>query len=284
MGRAPGGLEVRERRVPARPLDDVRGKRRSADGLHRIVGVVEQREPRLAGGLEEGDVEGSGLRRVGGQHSERVSCTPQVGSEDHVAPFLSPLVVVGGRADHRHAGVVCRAAADHARAERAVVLAARAPVVRERERARIEEIVRPRARRARAVVGPGLDQADAALRDPRTAAPRRRTRRCRHRRPPRRTPRPEHTTPRSSAYGRPYARAGCGGLRSRGGSTRHALSEDESLVRARVRGADTRARAGLAGDRGRRPRPRPGADRVGEDTGGVPPRARPAQRRRRATA
>ena len=39
-------VEVRERRVPARPLDDVRRKRRPADGLRGIVGVVEHGKAR----------------------------------------------------------------------------------------------------------------------------------------------------------------------------------------------------------------------------------------------
>ena len=142
---APSRVEVRERRIPARPLDHVRRKRGAADRLHRIVGVVERGESRLAGCLEEGDMEGRGLGRVGGLHAEQVACAPQVGRESLVAPLPSPLVVVLGGADHRHAGVVGRAAADHPRAERPVVLAARAPVVRERERARIEEIVGPGA-------------------------------------------------------------------------------------------------------------------------------------------
>ena len=41
-----GGVEVGESRVPARPLDDVRRKRRPADRLRGIVGVVEQWRPR----------------------------------------------------------------------------------------------------------------------------------------------------------------------------------------------------------------------------------------------
>ena len=53
-------------------------------------------------------------------------------------------------------------------------------------------------------------------------------------------------------------------------------ARDPRLVRAELRRADAGAGAGLAGDRGGRPCPDPGADRLGEDARGVPLRHRPA--------
>ena len=194
--------------------------------------------------------------------------------------LLSPLVVVVRRPDHGHAGVVGRTTADHAGAERSLVLAARAPVVGERQRARVEQIRRPGSGRARAVVGARLDQADMAvgiLREPR-----------RHDAPrgaasydgdvdphPPSIRRPERA---AHAYGRPYAPARRRGLRSRGGIAHDALTGHESLVRARVRDADARAGARVAGDRGGRRRARPGSHRLGEDARRVPPRTRPPER------
>ena len=61
-------------------------------------------------------------------------------------------------------------------------------------------------------------------------------------------------------------------------AARRVLGRDEEVVRARVRRADSGAGARLAGDRGRRARSHPGADRLGEDARGVPPRHRPAER------
>ena len=55
-------------------------------------------------------------------------------------------------------------------------------------------------------------------------------------------------------------------------------ARDARLVRAELRRADARAGAGLAGDRGRRTRPDPGADRLGEDARGIPLGDRPADR------
>ena len=158
-----GRVEVRESRVPARPLDDVRRKRRPADRLRGIVGVVEHVEARVTRRLEERDVERRGLGRVGGEDAKHVARAGEVGRERLVPPGVAPFVIVGGRPDDRHACVVGGAAADHAGAERAVVLAARAPVVREAEGARVEQVVRPGAGAAGAVVGASLDQADATV-------------------------------------------------------------------------------------------------------------------------
>ena len=102
-----------------------------------------------------------GLGRVGGDDAERASRAGEIGREGLVSPRLAPFVVVSGRPDDGHARVVGGTAADHARAERAVVLTTRAPVVREAERARVEQFAGPTAGGSGAVVGPRLDQADA---------------------------------------------------------------------------------------------------------------------------
>src|SRR5437588_7300721 len=61
---------------------------------------------------------------------------------------------------------------------------------------------------------------------------------------------------------------------------------DTRLVRAELRRANARAGARLAGNRGRRARPDPGADRFGQDARGLPLRHRPTYRasRRRPPA
>ena len=70
------------------------------------------------------------------------------GAKTRPRPRRPPLVVVGRRADDHHAGVVGGAAAEHARAQRAAVLPAPAPVVRVRQVARVEQVVGPAAVRA----------------------------------------------------------------------------------------------------------------------------------------
>ncbi len=158
-----GGVEVGERSVPAGPLDDVRRERRPADGMCGIVGVVEQRVARVARRLEKRDVQRRGLGRVSGDDAEPLPRAGEIGREGLVSPRLAPFVVVRGRPDDGHARVVGGTAADHARAERTVVLTTRAPVVREAERARVEQFAGPTAGGSGAVVGPRLDHADAAV-------------------------------------------------------------------------------------------------------------------------
>ena len=53
-------VDVCERRVPALPVDDVRGERARADGLPGIVEIGEQRKPDRLSGLEERAVERAG--------------------------------------------------------------------------------------------------------------------------------------------------------------------------------------------------------------------------------
>ena len=161
---APRRVEVREPRVPAGPLDDVRGERGPADGLRRVVRVVEEREAELTGRLEERDMERRRLVRVRRPDAERLAGLGEVRRQGRVAPVGPPFVVVLGCADHRHAGVVRGAAADHPRTERPFVLAARPPVVREGERPRVEQVVGPRPGRPGAVVGARFDQADPPCR------------------------------------------------------------------------------------------------------------------------
>ena len=48
-----GGVEVSERRVPADAVDRVRGKRRHADGMGRVVRVGKEREAERLSRLEE---------------------------------------------------------------------------------------------------------------------------------------------------------------------------------------------------------------------------------------
>ena len=198
---APRRVEVREPRVPAGPLDDVRGERGPADGLRRVVRVVEEREAELTGRLEERDMERRRLVRVRRPDAERLARPGEVRRQGRVAPVGPPFVVVLGCADHRHAGVVRGAAADHPRTERPFVLAARPPVVREGERPRVEQVVGPRARtpggRSRGLPRSGRP----AVPDPRRGAPPRRTLRCRRRRPRRRSSRREHTTAHRARIG-----------------------------------------------------------------------------------
>src|SRR5262245_55740218 len=94
------------------------------------------------------------LHRDGGAVKKR--------AERLVRPVRAPFIVVRGRSLEKEAGVMGRAAADDARPEGAVVLAARSPVVRERERAGVEQLLRPAAVGERPVVGPGLDEANVA--------------------------------------------------------------------------------------------------------------------------
>ena len=97
------------------------------------------------------------VRRGDSEHGAR---SRHVWRESRPRPGFTPLVVVLGCACDGHARVVRRAPADNACSERALVLAADAPVVRERQSPRIEKIRRPAPGAEWAVVRPGLDQAD----------------------------------------------------------------------------------------------------------------------------
>ena len=97
----------------------------------------------------------------------------------------------------------------------------------------------------------------------RSVAKRGRTLLCRHPRRGRRSARAEDT-----ARAVPWPGDGAG----------HPLAADEDLVRARLRRADTRTAARMAGDCERRPRAHPGTDGLGQDARCVPGRHRPAQR------
>ncbi len=57
-------VDVRERRVPALPVDDVRREGPRADGLPGIVEIGEQRKPDRLSGLEEAHVERARMGRV----------------------------------------------------------------------------------------------------------------------------------------------------------------------------------------------------------------------------
>ncbi len=97
----------------------------------------------------------------------------------------------------------------------------------------------------------------------RSVAKRGRTLLCRHPRRGRRSARAEDT-----ARAVPWPGDGAG----------HPLAADEDLVRARLRRADTRTAARMAGDCERRSRAHPGADGLGKDARCVPGRHRPPQR------
>ncbi len=158
---SPGGVEIRERGVPADAGDDVRGSRGDPDRPLGVVRVIEQGETELLGGGEERAVEGRGRVGVCSPGAQRRPGPLEVRRQARMSPIRPPLVVVRGRSRQHETRVVRRAAADHARSQRAIVLAARAPVVREHERPRIEQLLRPAAAVERPVVRAGLQQTNA---------------------------------------------------------------------------------------------------------------------------
>ena len=96
----------------------------------------------------------------------------QVRLELGVAPAVAPLVVVGRRARDHGAGVVRRAAAEHTRPQLRAVVAVGLPGVRERERAAVEQVVRPPATR-RTARSPGPASIRQTVRSAVLAQPRR---------------------------------------------------------------------------------------------------------------
>src|SRR5439155_17622479 len=80
-----------------------------------------------------------------------------------IGPSLAPLVVVGRKPFEDGAGVVRGAAADDPGSERASVLSTRAPVMGRGHYPRVDHLGGPLGRAVRPVVGPGFEQADAAV-------------------------------------------------------------------------------------------------------------------------
>ena len=159
-------VEVREARMPARE---------GAAHVHRVRAGVKRLE--VACRLHEGALPGREVDLGRRTHPELLLRPCEERLDRRVRPVVAPFVV-HRRTPDRGAGVVGRAAADHAGAQlRAVVLRVGLPRVREGERPRVAEIGGPPAVREVPVVRPGLDEADAAvgvLRQPcREHAPRR---------------------------------------------------------------------------------------------------------------
>ena len=157
-------VEVRERRVPACSVDDVRRERACADRPVEVVQVVEEREAERVRRLDEGDVEGTGRARVRGRGPQHGPRSFEEGPEALVRPAGAPLVVVRGRSLHDHARVHGRRASEDLPAERPPVRGPGSPEVRRRGRACVEDLRRPAALAQRPVVGAGLEQADAPVR------------------------------------------------------------------------------------------------------------------------
>ena len=160
---APRAIEVGKCGVPPCVVDDVHGEPRRPCGSPRVVGIVEERQPETRCGLQVGDMQRRRVWRVRRADFEHRTCACHVRGEARPRPRLAPLVVVRGGACDGHARVVRGAPADYTRPEGALVLAAAAPVVSERQSPRIEEIRRPASGIVRAVVRPGLDHADRPL-------------------------------------------------------------------------------------------------------------------------
>ena len=157
-------VEVGERRVPPH----------GADRVHRV-------DDRVGCGLGEGRVPRRQLVAFELARAELRPRAVEVRPDRLVAPAVAPLVVVGRRALEHDARVVRRAAAEDARAELRAVLAVGLPRVREREPARVEDVVGPAAVGVRGRSRGRPRRGTPCARDPRSGATPSRNRRCRRR-------------------------------------------------------------------------------------------------------
>ena len=133
VGSRPDGIEVGERRVPADATAHVCPRRPDSDRFRGGVQVSEEREAGKLRCSDEGGMKGCRPFGVCPSRAKRVSSSLEARRDRRVRPVRPPLVVVGPGALEQQTGVVRRAAADDPGAQRAIVLAARSPVVREHE-------------------------------------------------------------------------------------------------------------------------------------------------------
>ena len=157
-------VEIRERGVPANRSHGVDGRRSDADGRVEVVEIRESRQSDARTGLEQRAMERRQLVRAIRPRADRGFGPAQVRLELGERPAVAPLVVVVTRAPHDEARVVSRATAEDPRARGRPVVGLVLPEVRHRQGASVEHVRGPASFRVAAVVRPGLDEADRALR------------------------------------------------------------------------------------------------------------------------
>ena len=147
------------------PSNDVDGHRADARRGVQIVQVVGEREAGLHPGTDEGLLGDGELIHPVAADAEALMCPVEQGLDCGCLPariaLARPVVVVLPRSERGGAAIVRRAAADHSRAGQ-VEHAARgagccqAPVVGQRDRLRVENLLRPLACRKAAIIGTRL--------------------------------------------------------------------------------------------------------------------------------
>ena len=261
VGTRAARVEVGERSVPARAVDDVRREGSTPTGWSGRsgrpgAGTRAPAPPRRTPGATGWAV------RVRGAPVGASRARDEVGREALVRPARAPFVVVRARALGDHARVHGGRAAEDPSAECPSVVLPAPRGASVAIRAGVEDLRRPAVRPRGPVVRTRLQQADAPVGV--LAECERQHATCR----------PATDDDHVEAHG---PRIGAG-VPWPGIALGHPLAAHEDLVRARVRRADARAAARLAGDRERRTRAHPGADGLREDARGVPARHRPPER------
>ncbi|CAB4939284.1 unannotated protein [freshwater metagenome] len=165
-------VEVGERGVPALTVDDVDRCDVDSRGTVEVVEVVASGEPCRDAGGDEGPLEGLHLvvGVAGDAHAlaRRVEMPAELGGRPAREPGSRPRVVVADPAHRLAAAVVGGAAPDHAGAVEGqqapgVARTGVAPVVRQRQRGRVEQVGGPARRAMGAVVGARLDHEHGAV-------------------------------------------------------------------------------------------------------------------------
>ena len=166
------GIEVGEGRVPADAVGTVRRLDADPEPAVERVEVVGLRQSHRGAGLDELPMERRDLVVGEAAHAHArgrlVEEREQVVGRPALEPSRRPSVVVGAMAPADRAAVVGGTPADHAGplvgelASGKLVARRVSPVVRDRDRAGVEEFFRPSPVGEGAVVGPGFDQEHAA--------------------------------------------------------------------------------------------------------------------------